>query len=93
MLLQLIRFKQLRLCRQLLSEKLLKGFTVLSELFDALMEFVKGHRVLEESPSELGLVVDEGNLGDGVGLCSCVEVSGGLATNDNTTHQLLSRAS
>ena len=34
------------------------------------MELVKRHLVLEELPTELGLIVDVANFGDGIGLGS-----------------------
>jgi len=49
---------------QLLPQQRLEGVAILSEFFDALVELVKCHGVLEEGPSELGLVIDERNLGD-----------------------------
>ena len=38
---------------------------ILSKLFNTLMEFIKRHRVLKQGPTELGLVVHVGDLGDG----------------------------
>jgi hypothetical protein len=57
--------------RNLLAEELLESLAILSKLLDTLVELVEGHLVLEESPAEFGLVVDEADLGDGVGLGGC----------------------
>ena len=54
----------MRLGGELLAEEGLEGLAVLSELLDTLVELVERHRVLEEGPAELGLVVDERHLGD-----------------------------
>ena len=50
------------LSRELLAEQLLEGLAVLGELLDTLVELVERHLVLEESPAELGLVVDKRDL-------------------------------
>ena len=55
---------QARLGGELLLEQILKSRAVLSELFDALVELVKRHLVLKQSPAELGFVVDERDLRD-----------------------------
>lgn len=47
---------------ELLLEDVLERDTILGELLDTFVELVEGHRVLEECPAELGLVVDEGDL-------------------------------
>jgi hypothetical protein len=52
------------LAADLLLQQILEGLAVLGELLDALVELVERHAVLEERPPELGLVVDEGDLGD-----------------------------
>ena len=52
---------------QLLPQQRLKSVAVLGEFFDALMELVKRHGVLKEGPSELGLIVNKCDLGDGSG--------------------------
>jgi len=39
-------------------KKLLDSFTILSKLLDALMKLVESHLILQESPTELGLVID-----------------------------------
>lgn len=49
-----------------LTEEDPEGLPVLCEFLDAFVELVKGHLVLEEGPAEFGLVVDEGDLGDGL---------------------------
>lgn len=49
------------------AEDALELCTVLCEFLDALVELVKRHLVLEEGPAELGLVVDERDLGDCLG--------------------------
>jgi len=59
---------------QLLPQQRLEGITVLSEFFDALVELVERHGVLEKSPSELGLIVNESDLGDGSGGSSSFSV-------------------
>jgi len=56
---------------QLLPQQRLEGVTILGEFFDALMELVKRHGVLKEGPSELGLVVDVSDFGDGSGRSGC----------------------
>lgn len=55
---------------QFLAEETLEGLAVLCKLLDTLVQLVECHRVLEEGPAELGLVVDERDLGHGLGLCS-----------------------
>ena len=52
---------------QLLPQQCLESHAVLGEFFDALMELVKRHGVLKEGPPELGLIINEGDLGDGSG--------------------------
>jgi len=59
--------------RNLRPQKLLEGLAILSKLLDTLMELIKRHLVLEKFPTELGLVVDIANFGDGIGLGSCTE--------------------
>lgn len=54
---------------QLLPEDGLEGLAVLCELLDTFMELVKRHLVLEESPTELWLVIDVRDLGHLVGRC------------------------
>lgn len=49
------------LSRDLLTEKFLESLAILCEFLDALMEFIESHLILEESPSELWLVIDVGN--------------------------------
>lgn len=56
------------LSRELLLEEAFQSFTVLGELLNTLVELIECHLVLEEGPSELGLVVDVADLGDRVGL-------------------------
>ena len=60
----------INLSRELLAEELLKGLSVVGEFFDALMELVESHLVLQQSPTELGLVVDEADLGNRIGFGS-----------------------
>ena len=48
--------------RELPAEEVLEGLAILSELLDTLVQLVERHLVLEEGPTELGLVVDEGDL-------------------------------
>jgi hypothetical protein len=54
---------------QPLAEEALKSLAVLSKLLNTLVQLVERHLVLEEGPAELRLVVDEGDLGHGLGLC------------------------
>jgi len=58
------------LCGDFALEEFLERLAILGELLDTLVELIEGHLVLEEGPAELWLVVDVGNLGDGVGLGS-----------------------
>ena len=58
-----------RSSRQFLPENALERIPVLGKLLDALVQLVERHRVLEERPAELGLVVDEGDFRDRVGFC------------------------
>ena len=55
----------------LLAEEGLEGLAVLRELADALVELVGRHLVLAERPAELGLVVDERDLGHRLSRCGC----------------------
>lgn len=48
------------------AEEGFEGLAVLGKLLDPFVELVKGHLVLEKGPAEFGLVVDEGNLVDGL---------------------------
>lgn len=50
---------------QLLPQQRLESLAVLGEFFDAFVELVKCHGVLKEGPSEFGLIVNIGDLGDG----------------------------
>ena len=52
---------------QLLPQQRLKGVAILGEFFDAFMELVERHGVLEKGPSELGLIVDVSDLVDRCG--------------------------
>jgi len=61
------KYKHGSLSLQLLPQQRLKSLAVLGEFFDALVELVKRHGVLKKGPSELGLVVNESDLGDGSG--------------------------
>jgi hypothetical protein len=45
-------------------QQILERLPVLDELLHALVQLVERYAVLEERPPELGLVVDEGHLGD-----------------------------
>ena len=56
-----------RLNLQLLPQQRLESLAVFGEFFDPLVELVEGHGVLKKGPSELGLIVNERNLGDGSG--------------------------
>ena len=51
-----------RLSPELLPEHLLAGVTILGEASDTLVELLERHLVVEEGPSEGGLVVDEGDF-------------------------------
>ena len=53
---------------QLLPQQILELLAILSELLDTLVELVESHSILEKLPAELGLVVDEGDFGEWVGL-------------------------
>ena len=52
--------------RELFAEERFECLAVLGKLLDPLVELVKGHLVLEEGPAEFGLVVDVGDLVDGL---------------------------
>ena len=52
---------------QLRLQQRLEGVTVFGKFFDALVELVERHGVLEKGPSELGFIVDESDFGDGSG--------------------------
>ena len=72
----------LDLRRQLLFQEVLESLAILSELLDTLVELVERHRVLEQCPAELGLVVDVRNLGElvrgrgGYARCQCAGTRG-----------------
>jgi len=52
---------------QLLDQQLLKSLTILGKLLDSLVELVPCHGILKKRPAEFRLVVDIGDLRDGVG--------------------------
>lgn len=60
--------------RELLLENVLERNTVFRELLDTFVKLVEGHRVLEECPAELRLVVDEGDLLQGLALGGSLSV-------------------
>lgn len=49
----------------------LEGSTILSELPDALVELVERHLIIEQRPAELGFVINEGDLLQGLTLGRC----------------------
>jgi hypothetical protein len=59
---------------QLLPQQPLQRLTVLGKLLDPLVQLVERHLVLQQRPSELGLVVDEGDFRDRVGAGGWKEV-------------------
>lgn len=61
---------------ELLDQRVLQSSTVLGETSDTLVELVKGHDIIEKGPSELGLVVKVGSLGDGLASGRSVELLG-----------------
>lgn len=61
---------------ELLDQRVLQSSTVLGETSDTLVELVKGHDIIEKFPSELGLVVKVGSLGDGLASGRSVELLG-----------------
>jgi hypothetical protein len=60
------------------TEHSLQGLTILGKLFDTFMKFIECHLLLKKRPAEFGLIVNVGNLRDGVCLCSglCVQPPG-----------------
>ena len=56
------------LSADLFPDKLLEGLAVLGKLLDPLVKLVERHLVLEKRPSEFRFVIDEGDLGNGIGL-------------------------
>ena len=56
--------------REFFAEERFECLAVLCKLLDPFMELVKGHLVLEEGPAEFGLVVDVGDLVDGLDGCN-----------------------
>ena len=56
--------------RKLFLEEILECDTILGKLLDALVQFVKGHLLLQEVPAEVCFIVDVRNFRDGVGLRS-----------------------
>ena len=69
------RLKQPSSRLQLFLQEVLQRITILCKLSDPLVQLVKGHRVLKQCPAELGLAVDIGNLGNGLGLGSFKSIS------------------
>lgn len=61
---------------ELLDQHLLQTSAVLGETSDTLVELVKRHNIFEKGPSELGLVVEVGSLGDGLASGRSVELLG-----------------
>ena len=49
---------------ELLDKRVTEGLAISGKLADTLMELVERHLLLEQVPTELGLVVDVRNLGD-----------------------------
>ena len=66
----------LRLSSNPLPQHLLECFTIFRELLDALMKFVEGHLILQQCPSEFGLIVNERDLLELLGRSSYKEVLG-----------------
>jgi hypothetical protein len=65
---------RVRGCNDLLElslELVPEGDSILSELLDALVKLVERHLILKEFPTKFGLVVNIGDLGNGVGLGGC----------------------
>jgi hypothetical protein len=76
------------LSREFLPEEVLQSLTILGEFFDAFVELVESHLLLEERPSEFGFVVNIRDFGQCVCLRSYRDKRGYMS---QLGHQVMAR--